>query len=137
MPTVKQRISITLEDAEIAILDRFALASGTPRASVVAELIRTTLPQLAQAADLMELANAAPLKVKQNLVAELGNATLEAMGALQVHKRETQSILDSIQKELQFTEKRRGSSERARRASVPRPRKGAQDPHLLTGGSKS
>jgi hypothetical protein len=135
MPTLKQRISITLEDAEIAVLDRFSSASGTPRASVVADLIRTTLPSLSQAADLMELANSAPLKVKQNLVAELGNATLEAMGALQEHKQETQSIINSIQKELQFTSKRRGSS--GARAGVPRLRKGAQDPHLLTGGSKS
>jgi hypothetical protein len=120
----------------MAILDRFAMASGTPRASVVADLVRFTLPNLAEAANLMEMANAAPRKVKQSLVDELGNATLDAMGVLHKHKERTDSIIGSMQKELQFPDKERQRLERSR-AQAAGVKSRRTDPHLLTGGSKS
>jgi len=136
MPTAKPRISITLEDAEIAILDRFALASGAPRASVVADLVRFSLPNLSEAAELMELARAAPRKIQQNLVDQLGNATLDAMGALKEHKVKAEKIFQSLQAELQFPDNSRNPIAASRRQSQGA-RKGRGDPHLLTGGSKS
>jgi hypothetical protein len=135
MPTAKPRISITLEDSEIAILDRFALASGAPRASVVSDLVRFSLPNLAEAAELMELAKAAPRKLQQHIVDQLDNATLDAMGALQEHKKKAEHIFQTLQAELQFPEKKRPGLGRSR-GHVRDARKGSGDPHLLTGGSK-
>ena len=100
MPTTNPRISITLHPDELAVLDRYSKASGTPRASLLAELIRSTIPQLNEAAELIELANAAPRKVRQDLVDNLSNATADAMGFLQPFRTEYASVMGALQREL-------------------------------------
>lgn len=145
MPTNNPRLSITLLRADLAVLDRYAKASGTPRATLVAELIKTAIPQLQEAAELIELANAAPRKVKQDLVDNLANATADAMGFLQPFHGSYRTVMDSLQRELvpdPPVGSRRGSGA-ARDAQRPqsagasaRSPGGPSDPHLLTGGSK-
>lgn len=100
MPTKNPRISITLLPEEIAVLDRYSQASGTPRATLLADLIRSTVPHLQEAAELIEMANAAPRKVKQDLVDNLSNATADAMGFLQPFREEYGTILNALQREL-------------------------------------
>lgn len=78
MPTTNPRVSITLSPSDLAVLDRFAAASGTPRATVLSELVSTVLPELARAAELMELATQAPAMVREGLVAGLRAATEDA-----------------------------------------------------------
>jgi hypothetical protein len=137
MPTKNPRISITLHPDELAILDRYSLASGTPRATLLADLIRSTVPQLQEAAELIEMANAAPRKVKQDLVDNLSNATADAMGFLQPFRTEYSTIMGALQRELIPDGPKRKSgplvAPRARGAA----RGATSDPHSLTGGSKS
>lgn len=113
MPTKNPRISITLLPAEIAVLDRYSQASGTPRATLLADLIRSTVPHLQEAAELIEMANAAPRKVKQDLVDNLSNATADAMGFLQPFRADYSAIMNALQCELipePSAKKRRGGS---------------------------
>ena len=100
MPTNNPRLSVTLQPSDLAVLDRYAKASGTPRATLVAELIKSTIPQLQEAAQLIELANAAPRKIKQDLVDNLSNATADAMGFLQPFNKDYQHVLSSLSYEL-------------------------------------
>lgn len=141
MPTTNPRLSITLQHADLAVLDRYCNASGTPRATLVAELIKSTIPQLLEAAELIELANAAPRKVKQDLVDNLSNATADAMGFFQPFNRDYQSVMDRLQFELVPDPpmgKRAGKGGTRLRGAPVRPTPGgASDPHSLTGGSKS
>lgn len=96
MPTNKARISITLEDAELAVLDRFAAASGTPRASVVSQILRSTAPELERAARLMELASNATPKLLELVRADLAKATDDAMGALAPADEAYQGLIREI-----------------------------------------
>lgn len=137
MPTTNPRMSITLEREELAVLDRFAAASGTPRATIIRDLIRTVVPELDRAAELIELANAAPRHIKQGLVNDLSNATADAMGFLQPFHRDYDLVMTKLQQELRFPKSEKASG--TARASMPRrgARGGPDDPLLLTGGSKS
>lgn len=141
MPTTNPRISITLLPAELAVLDRYSKASGTPRATLLAELIRSTVPQLNEAAELIELANAAPRKVRQDLVDNLSNATADAMGFLQPFRNEYSAVMGALQRELipdpPIGRKVERGGTRLRGATVRPTPGGASDPHSLTGGSKS
>lgn len=121
MPTLKPRISITLDHQELAILDRYAAASGTPRASIVADLLRATLPQLKEAAELIELANAAPRHIKQGLVENLSNATADAMGFLQPFNNDYGMIMNRLQQELNLTKATRKREISKPRAAQPGP----------------
>lgn len=146
MPTLKPRISITIDQDDLAVLDRYAAASGTPRASMISQLIQATIPELKRAAELMEMANAAPQHVIDGLVDDLANATADAMGFLAPFRSEYQLVLDGLDVGLsqgkQAEEKRRltaGASVDASasaRAPVGKRRR-PSDPHLLTGGSNS
>lgn len=135
MPTTNPRMSITLEHQEIAILDRFASASGTPRATIIRDLIRTVLPELERAAELIELANASPRHIKQGLVDNLANATADAMGFLQPFHRDYSAVMARLQAELPLPEPKKASG--TARASMRQrgARGGPDDPLLLTGGS--
>ena len=145
MPTHNPRLSVTLPPADLAVLDRYAKASGTPRATLVADLIKSTIPQLKEAAELIEMANSAPRKIKQDLIDNLSNATADAMGFLQPFHGSYRSVMDSLQYELltdpairarpgaaALDAQQHGGSGTARSTGDLPP-----DPHLLTGGSKS
>ncbi|HWI05792.1 MAG TPA: hypothetical protein VNT52_18440 [Acidimicrobiales bacterium] len=145
MPTTKPRISITVDAHDLAVLDRYAAASGTPRASMIAALIHATVPELERAAELIELANAAPRKVVQGVVDNLSNATADAMGFLEPFRADFHQVMASLQYELRGVEpvKQRKPGDEGDTPSAgrrgPRPpssRREPPDPHLLTGGSK-
>ena len=150
MPTLKPRISITIDEDDLAVLDRYAAASGTPRASMIAQLIQATIPELKRAAELMEMANAAPQHVIDGLVDDLANATADAMGFLAPFRSDYQLVLDGLDVGLQEGKRQHEKSVRAAPAGggpasaggasavVARKRRpGRSDPHLLTGGSNS
>jgi predicted DNA-binding protein len=146
MPTTNPRLSITMSPEDLAILNRYAKASGTPRATLVAELIKSAIPQLQEAAELIELANAAPRKIKQDLVDNLANATADAMGFLQPFNSTYRTVLNSLQYELipdppvgaRGVSGMPGMRQRPQSAGgASRGPDGPSDPHLLTGGSKS
>ena len=141
MPTNKPRISITLDPDDLAVLDRYAAAAGTPRASMITAIISATVPELQRAAELIELANAAPRKVVQGVVDNLSNATADAMGFLEPFRGDFRNIMDNLQHELRGLDpvKQRtpgGTGARSAGHAPSRPRRGPSDPHLLTGGSK-
>lgn len=81
MPTTKPRISITLEESDLAVLDRFAAASRTPRASVIAQMIASVTPELERAAGLMEAATAAGPGVLARMRQDIKDANDAAGGA--------------------------------------------------------
>ena len=134
MPTLKPRISITLEQHEIEVLDRYARATKTPRATLLAGLIQSTIPELKKASELIELANAAPRHLRQGMVESLSNATADAMGFLQPFNADYQKVMRSLQIELALPEQ---AGKRRRALGAARSAGGSVDPRLLTGGSKS
>lgn len=96
MPTLKPRISITLEDEDLAILDRFAAASGTPRASVIAQMVHSASPELERAARMMEAANAAPSQMLQKVRSDLAAATDAVTGSLAPAEEAYRLLLRSV-----------------------------------------
>jgi hypothetical protein len=139
MPTEKPRVSITLDADDIAVLDRYSTASGTPRATMIAGLVRAAVPELAKAAELIELANAAPRRVVQGMVDDLANATADAMGYLMPFHSDYQRImgeLDTLLGQKSGGDGARVAGDDHSPAAGRRVRKRPQDPRLLTGGSK-
>ena len=141
MPTLKPRISITLEPEQLAILDRFAKSTDTPRATVVADLIAATLPQLLKVAELCELAKAAPKRLQQSLVQDLSNATVDVMGGLLRAQDDYSKMLSKLKGEDSGPKAKgrvSGPSPDAKRSAADAKKRntGPSDPHLLTGGSK-
>ena len=138
MPTLKPRISISLEPEQLAILDRFAKATNTPRATVVSDLLAATLPQLEKVSELGELAKAAPRRLQEALVDDLSNATVEVMGGLQRAQEDYESMVSNLTGAGKSRRAVSGPSPDAKRSAADaRKRKsGPLDPHLLTGGSK-
>jgi hypothetical protein len=141
MPTLKPRVSITMEPEDLSILDRYAAASGTPRATIVSGLLASAMPELLRASELIELANAAPRHVRQGIVENLSNATADALGFLEPFHADFHQAMNHLQKELPIDPAKRREGSAAgppRRASdsTPRRRNRPSDPHSLTGGSK-
>lgn len=138
MPTLKPRISISLEPEQLAILDRFAKATDTPRATVVSDLLAATLPQLAKISELCELAKAAPRRLQEALVDDLSNATVEVMGGLQRAQEDYESMVSKLTRGEDSKKRVSGPSSDAKRsaADAKKRKTGPSDPHLLTGGSK-
>lgn len=146
MPTLKPRFSITLDEDTLAVLDRYAAASGTPRASVVAQIIESTASELSKAARMMEIANAATPELLRKVSADLGEATQQAMQLLLPVDDQYRGLIRKVSHKVQWTagpaEKRlEGSGGALRKRGGPGPAKRrpppGSDPHLLTGGSKS
>ena len=140
MPTLKPRISITLDAESIAVLDRFAALAHQPRASFIAAMITAAVPEFARAADVMELALDAPKGVQRYMVESMSNATADAMGLLDSVISETRDVVRQARKRSTHEETRehaqkgsrlRGSGARAAGRVNP-----ASDPRPLTGGSK-
>lgn len=141
MPTTKPRISITMEPDDLVVLDRYAAASGTPRATILGGLISSAIPELGRAAELIEMANAAPRHVRQGLVENLSNATADALGFLAPFNADYQLILRTLQRELPIDKpstRREGSAAVGLRPALDGQirRKRPLDPQSLTGGSK-
>ena len=141
MPTIKPRVSITMETEDLAVLDRYAAASGTPRATIVSGLLASAIPELQRASELIELANAAPRHVRQGLVENLSNATADAMGFLEPFNRDFRLIMNKLQYELPIDDVKRREGSAAGMRSVPPldpPRRlpRPKNPRSLTGGSK-
>lgn len=141
MPTLKPRVSITMEPSDLAILDRYAAASGTPRATIVSGLLASAIPELERAAELIEMANAAPRHIRQGIVENLSNATSDALGFLVPFHGDFRRVMNSLQRELPIDPgKRREGAAVGMRSAAPSPpprrRKPPPDPHPLTGGSK-
>ena len=141
MPTNKPRVSITMESDDLLVLDRYAAASGTPRATIISGLLASAIPELQRASELIEIANAAPRHVRQGLVENLSNATADAMGFLEPFNKDFRLIMNNLQRELPIDERKRREGSAAGMRSVPplaSPRRLSppKNPRSLTGGSK-
>lgn len=145
MPTTKSRISITFDDETISVLDRYAAASGTPRASVVSQIIASTSSELEKAARMMELANAATPELLRKINSDLGEATNEAMRQLLPVDDQYRGLIRKVSHRVEW----QADKDRKRlpgtvpvtaaggaRAGAGKRRPPRSDPHLLTGGSK-
>lgn len=139
MPTLKPRISITLDPESIAVLDRFASLAKQPRASFISAMITAAVPEFARAADVMELALDAPKGVQRYMVQNMSNATVDAMGFLDNVINETRDVVRHARNRSKEMEARENRSEGPRLRGVERSRSGrvnpAKDPRPLTGGS--
>lgn len=140
MPTLKPRISITLDLESIAVLDRFAALTKQPRATFVAAMITAAVPEFVRAADVMELALEAPKGVQRYMVESMSNATADAMGLIDgaivetrdaVRKAKRRVLEEEAREHAQKGPRLRGSGARAEGRVNP-----AKDPRPLTGGSK-
>lgn len=141
MPTLKPRVSITMDPDDLAVLDRYAVASGTPRATIISGLLASAIPELGRAAELIEMANAAPRHIREGIVENLSNATSDALGFLEPYHGDFRQVMNALQRELSFDKgkRREGAPVGMRSAapvSPPRRRKPSPDPLPLTGGSK-
>lgn len=141
MPTLKPRVSITMDPDDLAVLDRYAAASRTPRATIISGLLSSAIPELARAAELIELANEAPRHVREGIIENLSNATADAMGFLEPFHGNFRHVMNTLERELPFDQvKRREEAQKGMRSAPavppPRRRQPPSDPHPLTGGSK-
>ena len=100
MATSNPRVSITFKPDDLAVLDRFAAASNTARATVISELVSSVVPMLDKAAEVMEAASAAPRHVQEELAQGVRTATqvflggsADAMEIFGEHAREAQGLL--------------------------------------------
>jgi hypothetical protein len=126
---------------DVAVLDRYAAASGTPRATIIGGLIASAVPELGRAAELIEMANAAPRHIRQGIVDNLSNATADALGFLAPFNADYHMAMNALQGELPIdkpTHRREGSAAVTRRVALDGTgrRKRPVDPQSLTGGSK-
>lgn len=141
MPTQKPRVSITMETDDLAVLDRYAAASGTPRATIVSGLLSSAIPELLRASELIEMANAAPRHIREGIVENLSNATSDALGFLEPFHGDFRQVMNSLQRELPIDQGKRregrlpSAAVRPTAGSPPR-RSRSQNPRSLTGGSK-
>jgi hypothetical protein len=67
MPTIKPRVQVTLEPQTHEVIDRLARLQGRTRGSIIAELLDSIAPVLAQTAAILEAAEAAPKDVLRGL----------------------------------------------------------------------
>lgn len=141
MPTLKPRVSITMNPDDLAVLDRYALASGTPRATIVAGLLASAIPELGKAAELIEMANAAPRHIREGIIQNLSNATSDALGFLAPFHSDFRLVMNTLQAEFPLDQGKRREGltvgvRSAPPAAPPRRRNRPSDPLPLTGGSK-
>lgn len=71
MPTVKPRITVTLNQHVYDVFDRLAQLQGTSKGAVIAEILETVYPPLMRTVALLEAANEAPKQVRQGLKSNL------------------------------------------------------------------
>lgn len=135
MPTMKPRVSITLDPSVLEAVDRFCEVFGEKRATVLADLIQTAVPQMNRAAHLMEIAKASPDRMKARFRDDLARATSDVLGDMEGANQALDAFLEQMQGELDLDLRRGGAKAREGTAS-PRRRTRSADPHLLTGGSK-
>jgi uncharacterized protein (DUF1778 family) len=143
MPTEKPRISITLDPADLAVLDRFAAVSGQPRASFISAMIAAAVPEFERAAHVMELAKEAPDSVLRGVVRSMSTATSEAMGHIAYSVDQSGHAIRKAREKSPAPARRDGrggEGPRLRGGTTPRTapkgRKPPSDPRSLTGGSK-
>lgn len=67
MPTIKPRVSVTLEPYDHEVIERLAALQGRTRGAVIADLLHEVIPALARTVALLEAAAAAPDQVKKGL----------------------------------------------------------------------
>lgn len=67
MPTIKPRVQVTLEPQTHEVIERLARLQGRTRGSIIAELLDSIAPVLAQTAAILEAAEAAPKDVLRGL----------------------------------------------------------------------
>jgi hypothetical protein len=111
MPTKKARISITVDDDHLAVLDRFAAASGSPRASIISQLIKSTSSELNRAARLMEIANAATPELLAKVASELGAASDAGMKTLLPVDTLAQNVIRRVTHRIQWRDSESGAGD--------------------------
>jgi hypothetical protein len=121
VPTAKPRFSVTLDPTDLAILDRFATATGQARASVVADLVRSAGPELLRACEIIDLANDAPRQVLESVSEDLAAATSAAMGKLDGYRSEFHALMGQMKLDLAPPAKRGGPRLRGGIASRRKP----------------
>lgn len=109
MPTCKPRFSVTLEPADLAVLDRFAAATGQPRASVVAQLISSAAPEFLRACEIIDLANEAPQQVLDAVSGDIAAATDAAMGRIEDVRGEFHALMGQMKLDLVQPAKKGGT----------------------------
>lgn len=90
MPSTQTRVNLTLPEEVVRVLDRLAKASGTGRATVIREWLIEGLPQFADLATAVEMAqqkNIDAFKVVSKTLRELGTMVDQTELDLKVHRR--------------------------------------------------
>jgi hypothetical protein len=67
MPTVKPRVTLTLEENTFEVISRMAQLQKCSRGSVITELLDSVIPVLSRTVALLEAASVAPAHVKDGL----------------------------------------------------------------------
>lgn len=82
MPTVKPRITITLEPHPHEVLSRLSAASRQSMASIVTEILDTAIPSLERVVVVLERAATASQEVRDGVAAAVERAERELMPSL-------------------------------------------------------
>jgi len=124
MPTVKPRITLTLEEHPYEVLSRLSRASGVSMAAHVSALIDAALPPMERMVVVLERANAAPEEVRAGLVAAVERAERELMPQIQDALDQGDMFLANVEAAtvpVEAPRAKRGVPRRAVGASNPRP----------------
>ena len=82
MPTIKPRITITLEPQSHEVLSRLSASTHQSMASIVTEILDTAIPSLERVVVVMERAASATQEVRDGVAAAVERAERELMPAL-------------------------------------------------------
>lgn len=82
MPTIKPRITITLEPHSHEVLSRLSASTHQSMASIVTEILDTAIPSLERVVVVMERAASATQEVRDGVAAAVERAERELMPAL-------------------------------------------------------
>lgn len=84
MPTVNPRINVTLSPSMDQLVTRLAALERVSKATILRELLETAEPALAHAAALMEAADNAGAKARENVAKDMQSAVKAVEGATEL-----------------------------------------------------
>lgn len=122
MPTVKPRITITLEPHSHEVLSRLSSASHQSMASIVTDILDTAIPSLERVVVVMERAATATQEVRDGVAAAVERAERELLPSLMDAVGQTDLFLGDLAEKAvgaAAAQDAKAAGKRRRRAASP------------------
>ncbi len=93
MPTVKPRITVTLEPHSHEVLSRLSRLGGDSMSSLVAQYVELAIPSLERLVVAMERVHEAPQEIREGFAAAVAEAERDVMPVLEQASRQADMFL--------------------------------------------